>query len=180
MKDLLLSVGGVGPIYSIYYSSAFSQYSCYQDPLLPFPTNFCGINNYRYFLNECDPASGSCTSSVKCIHSDATINPPNGVCQVHGPPEPACDVLPCDLARYSCSIVDGPNPPTEDAFIEWFWAVQYTAVFGQDFITGKFTFCANSTYIYNTWRANLVATGNGYLNTVGYGIPMFNPSNHNV
>jgi hypothetical protein len=85
------------------------------------------------------------------------------------------------VARYSCSIVDGPNPPSEDAFIEWFWVVQYNTVAQEaNFITGKFTFCANATYIYNTWRANLSATGNGYSNVNGYGIPIFNPSNHNV
>ena len=90
---------------------------------------------------------------------------------------------PCSAIRYSCQIYSGPTsptgvslPPTEDAFIEWHWAVSY----GTNFITGKFTFCASASYILSRWTAY----GGSYLKPssapFNYGIPMFNPSNHNV
>ena len=90
----------------------------------------------------------------------------------------------CGKVRYSCQITDGPGGPTtpgtfptEDAFIEWFWAIEYTDSAGfTHFITGKFTFCASASHIFNTWTNN----NSSYFNASGYGIPMFNPSNHNV
>jgi hypothetical protein len=89
----------------------------------------------------------------------------------------------CGKVRYSCQIIDGPGGtqpgfPTEDAFIEWFWSIEYSDAGSIiHYITGKFTFCANATYIFNTWRAN----GNSYVNPANANaIPMFNPSNHNV
>jgi hypothetical protein len=105
---------------------------------------------------------------------------PGGTCEI----QIITNLIPCGKARYSCCILDGPGGtqpgfPTEDAFIEWFWAIEYTDNSTiTHFITGKFTFCASASFIFNTWRAN----GNSYINPAGfgYGIPMFNPSNHNV
>jgi hypothetical protein len=158
--------------YGIYYSSAFSQYSCYQIPLPP-PTNFCGINNYLYYLIECNPNDPVCTGVGRGSHFPAGTITSDGVCEDQN----NIELSPCDKARYSCQILSGPSPPTEDAFIEWHWAVYYSANYGKDFITGKFTFCASASYIFNIWRAN----GQSYIvPATGFGIPMFNPSNHNV
>ena len=83
----------------------------------------------------------------------------------------------CDKRRYSCAIVRGPDNPREDAFIEWFWVIKYDAIYGENYITGKFTFSASASYINSIWKKN----GNNYINpSTNYGIPMFNTSNHNV
>jgi hypothetical protein len=169
----------------IYYSSAFSQYSCYQVPPLPPTTFFCGVNNYTYNLVQCNPDS----SFANCVDTASIV----GIHYFNGGPAPFPDgpsgtcesqiitgLNFCGKARYSCCITDGPSPPREDAFIEWYWAIQYTDVSSiTHYITGKFTFCASASHIFNTWTNN----GNSYFNPppgIGYGIPMFNPSNHNV
>jgi hypothetical protein len=163
----------------IYYSSAFSQYSCYQFPPQPIlPTNRCGINNYIYKLVECNESAG-CVAAYIATHEDVATVGGDGVCQN----QTTTGLQFCDKRRYSCQIVGGidlNSVPPEDAFIEWFWAIFYSDGSSiSHYITGKFTFCASATYILNTWTANFSATGNGYLNVAGFGIPMFNPSNHN-
>jgi hypothetical protein len=173
----------------VYFSSAFSQYSCSQvPPQTNPPTNLCGINNYRYFLYRCD--NDNCQPLPVGAHIAAFISPSpplppttNGMCQNQD-----FDMEFCDKRRYTCGIVDGPIdpntgqqiPPTEDAFIEWYWTAQYTTISGEQFITGKFTFCASASYILTQWNTNVNLTGNGYTNVTGFGINMFNPSNHNV
>jgi hypothetical protein len=127
-------------------------------------------------LIECNPSEGSCVASVVATHdaSDIVI-PTDGVCQS----QTVTDLRQCPKGRYSCQITGGNNfPPTEDAFIEWYWAIEYSDISSIiHFITGKFTFCASASYIFNTWTNN----GGTYINPVtGFGIPIFNPSNHNV
>ena len=79
-----------------------------------------------------------------------------------------------------CTLVDGPNPPTSDGFIEWYWAVQYNIVGTPTFVTGKLTYMATYDHILTQHT-----TYGGYINPAGvgnvgaYGIPLFNPSNHN-
>ena len=83
--------------------------------------------------------------------------------------------------KFFCAITDGPiNGPTSDAFIEWYWAIQYPAVASLPFITGKLTYVGNYSNILAQYKAN----GNQWFNTSGigpgqFGIPLFNPSNHN-
>jgi len=117
-----------------------------------------------------------CVASVITTHNQANIVlATDGVCQL----QTVTGLGFCHKARYSCQITGGNLlPPTEDAFIEWYWAIQYTDRSTiTHFITGKFTFCASASYIFKTWTAN----GGTYIHPVtGYGIPMFNPSNHNV
>jgi hypothetical protein len=172
---------GVVPVqYGIYYSSAFSQYSCYQPPPpTPAPAPYCGVNNYLYYLIECDPVLGVCTGVGVGAHYPAGTTTSDGVCENQNTItlQPCVNPTTGGGGRYSCQIFGGPSPPTEDAFIEWYWAVFYNAAYGKDFITGKFTFCASASYILTQWRAN----GGSYINpATNFGIPMFNPSNHNV
>jgi hypothetical protein len=83
--------------------------------------------------------------------------------------------VPLPLAfRYFCCITGGPTPPTEDAFIEWFYYIETNAA-TSSYVTGKFTFMANKDYIKNVYAAN----ANTYLGPIGTGIPLFDPSNHN-
>jgi hypothetical protein len=139
-------------------------------------------------LVECnaDPNIPDCTStaSAKGVHAlnggsgGGTPDGPGGICEL----QTITGLTFCGKVRYSCQIVDGPGgtqpgSPREDAFIEWFWAIEYSDSASIHYITGKFTFCASASYIFNTWTNN----GGTYVNPVsGYGIPMFNPSNHNV
>jgi hypothetical protein len=113
-----------------------------------------------------------CNSKLVATHFFAGTVTLDGICEEHS----VTGLEPCGKKRYYCAIADGPNPPTEDAFIEWYWAVQYIDVSTiTHYITGKFTFCANATFILNTWNAN----GGTYVTRTN-GIPMFNQSNHNV
>jgi hypothetical protein len=115
-----------------------------------------------------------CLAGVVATHVNSVFSPPDGVCQL----QTVTDLRQCGKGRYSCQIFRGPDPPTEDAFIEWFWAIEYSdSASIIHYITGKFTFCASASYIFNTWTNN----GGTYINPVnGFGIPIFNPSNHNV
>ena len=124
-------------------------------------------------LIQCDPnLFFGCNTALIADHFMAGFITPDGVCQE----QTAINLDYCGNARYACIIVDGPNTPSEDAFIEWYWAIEYPGLAQRSYITGKFTFCANATYILNTWTAN----GGGYGGLVVPGIPMFNQSNHNV
>jgi hypothetical protein len=115
-------------------------------------------------------------------HDAALPGPPptDGVCQL----QTITGLGSCPKARYSCQITGGLDLnsfPPEDAFIEWYWAIQYSDISSiTHYITGKFTFCATASYIFNRWTAN----GGTYIPAgpppAGVGIPMFNPSNHNV
>jgi hypothetical protein len=86
----------------------------------------------------------------------------------------------CLDERYHTFIVDGPTGPigpTDDAFIEWHWyqLLGLAAPFSARF--GKFTYMANSTWIKNCYDSN----SSSYVGPVyPDGIPLFNPSNHNI
>jgi len=125
----------------------------------------CTINGYEFHLllcetEYCNNPVGNHKADVVC--QDQNITGLNNCVR---------------RARFNCVIVDGPRNPTEDAFIEWYWASAYNTVVGHQFVTGKFTFMANATWInqvHTLWR--------GYTNprTTHPGIPLFNPSNHNT
>ena len=112
-----------------------------------------------------------CNSRLVATHFFAGTVTLDGICEEQS----VTGLGPCGERRYYCAIIDGPNPPTEDAFIEWYWAIEYDGFAQKSYITGKFTFCANATFILNTWNAN----GGAYV-TPTNGIPVFNQSNHNV
>ena len=78
-----------------------------------------------------------------------------------------------------CAIYDGPNPPREDAYIEWHWIAEYDITLEPPptstklYTTGKFIFVASAAYIQSQHAVH------GYVGAGGVGIGMFNPSNHN-
>jgi hypothetical protein len=75
-----------------------------------------------------------------------------------------------------CTIINGPESPKEDAYIEWHWYARYTDTNlpgGPVVVTGKFIFVASAAYIQSQHAAN------GYGGVSSSGIGMFNPSNHN-
>jgi hypothetical protein len=99
----------------------------------------------------------------------------NTVCEQQATPLDYCNNGTI-FTRYFCCITDGPAPPTEDAFIEWFYYIETTnSGIAQSWVTGKFTFMANKEYIRNVYSTS----GGNYLGPNGTGIPLFNPSNHN-
>jgi hypothetical protein len=74
-----------------------------------------------------------------------------------------------------CLIVAGPAAPvTEDAFIEWYYQIQYGVVGGDIYLTGKMTFSASAAYI-NFWSGGGVT----YNGPSGSGVPMFVQPSHN-
>jgi hypothetical protein len=81
---------------------------------------------------------------------------------------------------YYCGISDGPAltsaATTNAAFIEWYYLIE-VATIATGSVPLKFTWTASGNWIYN----NYVANGGAYINPItGVGIPMLNPSNHNV
>jgi hypothetical protein len=73
-----------------------------------------------------------------------------------------------------CAITDGPQLPTENAYIEWHWYAKYTLdLISTQIVTGKFIFVASANYI------SKQKDRFGYAGAQTAGIGMFNPSNHN-
>jgi hypothetical protein len=162
----------------IYYSSAFTQPSCnavgYQVQV-----GRCSFNEYTYTLFYCDDALYPFQCGVPvAIHDKAAIT--TGNCQTQA----IIPVPVCPDGKLFCAITDGPFPPTSDAFVEWFWASTYNVVGTRAVNTGKLTYMATYEHIISQYNAN-VLSGGTYINPAGpgtiggYGIPLFNPSNHN-
>jgi hypothetical protein len=177
--DTLYGIGAAQA--GIYYSAAFTWPSCNVNPTPPISAT-CSYNEYTYNLSVCRETPTTCGISV-ATHLRAGGAPPSspsGNCQ----PQSFNGLRFCDDMKLFCTLVDGPNPPTSDAFIEWYWAVQYNIVATPTFVTGKLTFMATYDHILTQYNAN-VAIGGTYINPAGagnvgaYGIPLFNPSNHN-
>jgi hypothetical protein len=75
-----------------------------------------------------------------------------------------------------CTINSGPDPPKDDAYIEWHWYGSYISPDlgdGKIYVTGKFIFVASAAYIASQHALH------GYAGSSSFGIGMFNPSNHN-
>jgi hypothetical protein len=75
-----------------------------------------------------------------------------------------------------CAITGGLDPPKDDAYIEWHWIAEYDIQpdpGGKLYTTGKFIFVASAAYIASQYALH------GYAGSSGFGIGMFNPSNHN-
>jgi hypothetical protein len=128
---------------------------------------------YEFALYECGPIS-TCPTQLSDAKATHTINT---VCEPH--PNTKLDY--CQdgvgrnlLNRYFCCITNGLGPPFDDAFIEWFYLIETNSV-ASAYVTGKFTFMANKSYIENVHTTQ----GLGYGGPGGIGIPIFNPSNHN-
>jgi len=163
----------------IYYSSAFTQPSC---NVIGYPPQVgrCSFNEYTYTLFYCDDTNYTSTCGFPVtIHDKAVpVVNPTGNCQTQA----IIPVPRCPDGKFFCAITDGPQPPTSDAFIEWYWASQYNFTgFPPAFVTGKLTYMATYEHIISQYNAN----GGTYTNPLGpgniggYGIPLFNPSNHN-
>ena len=154
----------------LYYSIAFSEPDCRNFSV----TTICNTNSYDFALYECGPNVPVQTCPTTFADAIAT-HPANSVCNTHALIKlDYCEngVGPNLFNRYFCCIIGGPVPPTEDAFIEWFYSIETNTV-AQNWVTGKFTFMANKDYILNVHNTN------GYFGPGGIGIPLFNPSNHN-
>jgi hypothetical protein len=82
----------------------------------------------------------------------------------------------CTQERYYCFITNGPLPPNEDAFIEWFYLYEHGNPAPGAF-TGKMSWSANNTYLQTFFVGS---TGPGYAGPNGNGIPMWVQSNHNT
>jgi hypothetical protein len=90
---------------------------------------------------------------------------------------------PCPFKKYFCAITGGFDPNgfnyPQDIYIEWHWATQYNVPTTVTYINGKFIFVATYAHILAQYNAN----GGGWLSPPGnpgqFGIPLFNPSNHN-
>jgi hypothetical protein len=160
----------------LYYSIAHTYPSCNITTSLPIN---CTLNAYTYTLYECDEFGGPC-GTVVYIHNQGDT------CQQI----PYVDNLRyCPVKKYFCAITDGTDPNTllypQDAYIEWHWATQYNVVGARQFNTNKFIFVASYEHILNQYNANVAAgsTGNPWFSGGGlpgrFGIPLFNPSNHN-
>jgi len=158
----------------LYSSYAITTNSC----INVFTSSDCGKNNYTYTLYECSEEDSIivcptliATHLLSNVCDYPTTFPRLGFCsQTVG--DPAVLVQ----KRYMCAITDGPDPPTEDAYIEWHWYVSYISPDlggGKIYVTGKFIFVASAAYIQSQHAAN------GYVGISGSGIGMFNPSNHN-
>jgi hypothetical protein len=156
----------------LYYSYAITTNSCInQIPPTANPPN-CGENVYRYTLYSCSE-----TLDVReCPNIIATHDNPN-ICFAHqGEPKLAfCSFGdPIVNTRYMCAITGGPDRARENAYIEWHWYARYTDDVGStQTVTGKFIFVASSDYI------SKQKDEFGYAGAQGFGIGMFNPSNHN-
>jgi len=155
----------------LYSSYAITTNSC----INVFTSSDCGKNNYTYTLYECSQED----SIIVCPTLFATHLLPN-VCENQSTAELGfCSQTVGDppvlvQKRYMCAITDGPDPPTEDAYIEWHWYVSYIDGLGvKIYVTGKFIFVASAAYIQSQHAAN------GYGGVSSSGIGMFNPSNHN-
>ena len=161
---------------SLYSSYAITTNSCI-NVFPPTPNTNCGKNNYSYHLYSCiddaaaDPpliCAGDIITSHQigniCIEQDVRLN----FCSKGSV-----------STRYMCVIYDGPNPPTEDVYIEWHWIAEYDISLVPPptstklYTTGKFIFVASAAYIQRQYQVH------GYGGISGSGIGMFNPSNHN-
>jgi hypothetical protein len=98
----------------------------------------------------------------------------NGICVTH-----ALDLDFCTNAQYFCFVtafLGVNNPPSESAFIEWYWVCTGLASNLPE-ISGKFTWVATSDWLLSAWNKN----GGNYVNPGGpypYGLPLFNTANH--
>jgi hypothetical protein len=167
----------------LYHSNAHTFPSC---NITTIPTSFgtCSFNAYQYTLYECDEGPPLSCGQVIEVH-------PTGV---------QCNIIPyqndlsfCQFKKYFCAITDGFDPNgfayPQDAYIEWHWATTYNVVGARQFNTNKFVFVASYEHILNQYNANVAAgsTGNPWFAPGGpgtglpgqFGIPLFNPSNHN-
>ena len=136
-------------------------------------------------MYECNPFAPICGTAI-ALHPQAS-GVGDGVCVSHQ--YGSIPLRFCDERRYYCAITGGVDPNTLlgrpiDAHIEWFWATAYDVVGGRQFITGKFTYVASFDHILNQYNANIAAgSGSGWFAIPGnpgeFGIPLFNPSNHN-
>jgi hypothetical protein len=151
----------------LHKSTAFSQPTCTAQGL---QSTTCNTNIYAYSLSKCS------ITPTNCLQPEGVaLHDKNFIC--HGQVSPLRE---CLDERYHTFIVDGPTGPigpTDDAFIEWHWyqllglAAPVSARFG------KLTYMANSTWIKKCWDDN-----SGLYKGIAYpaGIPLFNPSNHNI
>ena len=157
----------------LYSSYAITTNSC----INVFPTSNCGKNNYSYTLHECsenpsrDPVI-ICPSTIATHDSD--------VCKIQDSERLGFCSRTIDeviiQTRYMCTINGGPDPPREDAYIEWHWYGSYISPDlggGKIYVTGKFIFVASAAYIKSQYDLH------GYQGISGNGIVMFNPSNNN-
>ena len=146
----------LGPI-TLYYSYAITTNSCINVN----PDAKCGENVYDYWLYSCNE---TCPNPV-AKHNSGEI------CAF-----PIDEVQSCvDGTRYMCAITGpGPDPPKNDAYIEWHWSAVYKYDVFPQTVTGKFIFVASAAYIKSQYDLH----GYGGINPP-YGIGMFNPSNHN-
>jgi hypothetical protein len=141
------------------YSIASTQPDC-----LLYPARSCDTQRYEYTLYACGP-------SLSCPTLTGAFHPMTRVCHQHS----AIGLSDCNTHRYFCYITNGPPNPDEDAFIEWFWSK--TNLVAQYGIVGKFTWMASKNWIINCHQQN----GGVYTGGLAfpYGIPLWNPSNHN-
>ena len=162
----------------MYSSYAITTNSCIN--VFPTSTN-CGKNNYTYTLYECseDPSRDPtilCPSTITTHVIDVCQNQESGL-RLGFCSRTIDDVI--IQTRYMCTINGGPDPPREDAYIEWHWYGSYISPDiggGKIYVTGKFIFVASAAYIKSQYDLHGNYDG---VNTPGIGIGMFNPSNHN-
>jgi hypothetical protein len=157
----------------LYYSIAHTFPSC-NITTQPSPLNRCSYNAYTYTLYECDEAQPSlCGISVENHPRFLECQQINYGNQLSF----------CLAKKYFCAITDGDDPNLlnypQDAYIEWHWAATYNLVGGRQFNTNKFIFVASYDHILSQYNAN----GGTWFAAIGapgqFGIPLFNPSNHN-
>ena len=133
--------------------------------------------HYSYSLYECVEEIPSVSPPTCPAPVEVHVTP--NICQTLGQRIRPCSYLDPGTgntinARYMCAITGGPSTPTEDAYIEWHWYTTTTSGSIDYIFNGKFIFVASAAYIASQH------TLYGYSGiTLGSGIGMFNPSNHN-
>jgi hypothetical protein len=162
---------GAGQPIRLHYSTAFSQPTCVQGASGSPPQTTCDTNLYAYSLRVCG------STATNCFQGEGfSLHLAGNVCER----QLVQELGTCPDARYHSFIVGGPTGPTgptHDGFIEWHWyqLIGNPAPLFSRF--GKLTYMANSTWIKNCYDLN----GGFYVGPVyPAGIPLFNPSNHNI
>jgi hypothetical protein len=161
------AAGYIVNVPNLVYSIAFSVPSCFHPS-----GNRCGANQYDYNLYKCGIGNPCGSNSIfLTLHSSGLI------CNIIQ----AQDLEFCDDAQYYCFVagINGGNtPPTDHAFIEWFYICTDLET-NKPAISGKFTWVATSDWLLNAWQNN----GNSYVGSFGgvpypLGLPLFNTANH--
>ena len=183
IPDSDILYGNTNSYIGIYQSFASTYPSCNVTGLGFIGT--CSDNVYTYTLFECLE-----NGSIGCGQRTLYEHPIGSTCSSYqyGPLDYPT-MFYCNDAKYFCAITGGidPNilPYPHDAYIDWHWATLYNTTGVRQYNNGKFTFVATYQHILEQYNANVNAGSpdpwiSPIPNGVGqFGIPMFNPSNHN-